>query len=210
MWLAQSQAAERDGAHRRLRSSCRSLWASLGVLAVVAILGSCSGGPPSGSGTSSGPAGQRTSATTYLPNIAYASASRSEETLDLSIPATGTGPYPLVILVHGGAFKVGDKLDDGPSADAAASLAKGYATASLNYRLSGEAIFPAAVQDVKAAIRFLRANRPAARLSRSSERPATRRPSSTIRPSATPGRRARSRPSSTGMARPTSSRWIVR
>jgi acetyl esterase/lipase len=106
---------------------------------------------------SSIPAGRPTSAPTYLPNIAYATASRSE-VLDLSIPATGTGPYPLVILVHGGAFTVGDKLDDGPSADAAASLAKGYATASLNYRLSGEAIFPAAVRDVKAAIRFLRAN----------------------------------------------------
>jgi acetyl esterase/lipase len=155
-----------------------SLCALLGTLALVAILAACSGGSPasssapSGAGTSSSPptvsgtassatssspAGHSTSAPKNLTNVAYGTKSRSEM-LDLSIPTAGNGPYPLVILVHRGAFKVGDKLDDGPSADADASLSKAYATASLNYRLSSEAIFPAAVQDVKAAVRFLRAN----------------------------------------------------
>lgn len=150
-----------------------SLRAMLGTLALASMLGGCTGAPASPSGTitaatataspaagtsiPSSPTGIPISAPKYLRNIAYATASPSEA-LDLSIPTSGSGPYPLVILIHGGAFKVGDKIDDGPNADADASLAKGYATASLNYRLTGDAIFPAAVQDVKAAVRFLRAN----------------------------------------------------
>ena len=150
-----------------------SLRALLGTLALVGMLGACSSTPPAPSGTTtaatataslatgttipSSPTGPPISAPKYHANIAYATAS-SSEALDLSIPTTGSGPYPLVILIHGGAFKVGDKIDDGPNADADASLARGYATASLNYRLTGDAIFPAAVQDVKAAVRFLRAN----------------------------------------------------
>ena len=69
-----------------------------------------------------------------------------------------TGPVPLVIFVHGGAFVGGDKSMEDPYV--APILAAGYAAASLNYRLSGEARFPAGVQDVKAAVRFLRANAP--------------------------------------------------
>jgi len=61
-----------------------------------------------------------------------------------------------VILIHGGAFEGGDK---GSRAGQAEALrASGYAVASLDYRLSGEAPFPAGVQDVKAAVRWLRAN----------------------------------------------------
>ena len=71
-------------------------------------------------------------------------------------PETGEAPYPLVIFVHGGAFLMGDKSMD--IAHIADVLAAGYAAAGVNYRLSGEALFPAAVQDVKAAVRFLRAN----------------------------------------------------
>ncbi len=93
-------------------------------------------------------------AATYS-NVAYASTSASQ-VLDIWMPEGATGPVPLVILVHGGAFKGGDKAMEG--GNVASVLAAGYAAASLNYRLSGEAPFPAAVQDVKAAVRFLRAN----------------------------------------------------
>ncbi|WP_374348126.1 alpha/beta hydrolase fold domain-containing protein [Chitinimonas sp.] len=88
-------------------------------------------------------------------NLAYA-ASSPAQVLDLYLPA-GSGPFPLVINIHGGAFLGGDKamLD---SAVLARLLAAGYAVATINYRLSGEAVFPAAIQDAKAAVRFLRAN----------------------------------------------------
>ena len=168
-----SQPRSREGDVPGVVPARPSLGALLGTLALASILGGCTGaptlpggtntaaspttGPAAGTSIPSSPTGIPISAPKYLPNIAYATAS-SSEVLDLSIPTSGSGPYPLVILIHGRAFKVGDKIDDGPNADADASLAKGYATASLNYRLSGEAIFPAAVQDVKAAVRFLRAN----------------------------------------------------
>jgi len=90
-------------------------------------------------------------------NVAYASTS-SSQVLDIWMPDGATGPVPLVIFVHGGAFAGGDKSMDVESGNVASVLAAGYAAASLNYRLSGEARFPAAVQDVKAAVRFLRAN----------------------------------------------------
>ena len=88
-------------------------------------------------------------------NLPYAGKS-SAQILDLYIPA-GTGPFPVVINIHGGGFRSGDKAMLDTSIQAAL-LSAGYAVASINYRLSGEAVFPAAVQDAKAAVRFLRAN----------------------------------------------------
>lgn len=88
-------------------------------------------------------------------DLAYAPLSKAQ-VLDLYLPA-GEGPFPLVINIHGGAFMLGGKeMLDG--AVARAFLDAGFAVASVDYRLSGEAKFPAAVQDVKAAVRFLRAN----------------------------------------------------
>jgi len=87
--------------------------------------------------------------------VHYASASASQ-VLDLWKPVDAVAPVPLIIFVHGGAFVAGDRsMEDQYIAPV---LAAGYAAASLDYRLSGEAPFPAAVQDVKAAVRFLRAN----------------------------------------------------
>jgi acetyl esterase/lipase len=88
-------------------------------------------------------------------DLAYANQSPSQR-LDLYLPAGANGPSPLVIAVHGGAFMVGDKDME---ADLVPALtARGYAVASLNYRLSSEAPFPAGARDVKAAVRWLRAN----------------------------------------------------
>lgn len=87
--------------------------------------------------------------------VAYATLSPAQ-TLDLYLP-DGPGPFPLVINIHGGGFRMGDKdMLDAPIAEAL--LAKGIAVASIDYRLSGEAKFPAAIEDAKAAVRFLRAN----------------------------------------------------
>lgn len=69
-------------------------------------------------------------------------------------------PRPLVIWVHGGGWSRGDARQSGAFADwpgvLAMLAARGYVVASVDYRLSGEAQFPAPVQDVKAAVRFLR------------------------------------------------------
>lgn len=89
-------------------------------------------------------------------DLPYAALSPAQA-LDLYWPPTGNGPFPVIMAIHGGAFMGGDKRDI-QLAPMLAGLARGYAVASINYRLSGEACFPALVYDVKAAIRWLRAN----------------------------------------------------
>lgn len=114
-----------------------------------------------------------------FPNLAYATVSPLEK-LDLYLPVQPHGRAPLVVWIHGGRFTVGDKSimprkrfgsppvpvgQFGPYQiqvpDVAALMAKGYAVVSLNYRLGTSptsAVRLMAVQDAKAAIRFLRAN----------------------------------------------------
>ena len=88
-------------------------------------------------------------------DVPYATLSPAQK-LDLYLP-DGPGPFPLVINIHGGGFRMGDKgMLDAPIAEAL--LARGIAVASIDYRLSDEAKFPAAIEDAKAAVRYLRAN----------------------------------------------------
>ena len=89
-------------------------------------------------------------------DIPYADLSPAE-TLDLYLPETGDGPFPVVIAIHGGSFAAGDKRDF-QIVPMLAALKRGYSVAAINYRLVGEAHFPAQIQDVKAAIRWVRAN----------------------------------------------------
>lgn len=73
--------------------------------------------------------------------------------LDLYLPVSTT-PSPLVVFIHGGGWYEGDKEHH----HAKSLIERGYAVASINYRLTDEAIWPAQVHDTKAAIRYLRAN----------------------------------------------------
>jgi acetyl esterase/lipase len=81
--------------------------------------------------------------------------------LDLYVPA-GEGPWPLVVWVHGGAWLTGDRklLPEtiAPLGFFERIQSRGYAVASVDYRLSAEATFPAQLDDVRAAIRWLREN----------------------------------------------------
>lgn len=89
--------------------------------------------------------------------IAYAGTSRAQK-LDLFLPRSGTKPFPVVVRIHGGAFQSGSArtATQGPAAERI--IAAGYALAAVSYRLTPEAPFPAGARDVKAAVRFLRAN----------------------------------------------------
>lgn len=91
-------------------------------------------------------------------DIPYAAES-SNQRLDIYLPEEGDGPFPTLIFVHGGAFILGDKRDE-QFLQAIDGIKHGYAVVSVEYRLAFEAQYPAAVFDVKAAIRFLRANAP--------------------------------------------------
>jgi acetyl esterase/lipase len=89
-------------------------------------------------------------------DLAYVPDGHERQKLDLYLPAQNkdSHPLPLIVWVHGGAWHAGSK-DNCLSVH---FLRYGYAAASINYRLSQHAIFPAQIEDCKAAIRFLRAN----------------------------------------------------
>lgn len=93
--------------------------------------------------------------TKYL-NIPYETISNSQK-LDIYLPNEETGPFPVIIGVHGGGFKYGNK-DGSMNQSMVNGVKKGYAVVMINYRLSGEAKFPAAIEDLKASIRYIRAN----------------------------------------------------
>lgn len=84
-------------------------------------------------------------------DIPYARVDGKTLLLDLHLPARVENP-PLVIYLHGGAWRLGDKTEVPPFL-----VDRGYAVASLDFRSSEEARFPANVHDIKAGIRFLRA-----------------------------------------------------
>lgn len=85
-------------------------------------------------------------------NIVYAEAGGKKLLLDLYMPSGKKDPY-LIVWIHGGAWRSGSK-----ESPPLGMLPYGYALASINYRLSEEAAFPAPIYDIKASIRFLRAN----------------------------------------------------
>jgi acetyl esterase/lipase len=98
-----------------------------------------------------------------IPAITYSQPSHYRPiTLDIYMPKRRGTKRPLVVYVHGGAWVAGTPrgktvLGGWPEILAALS-ARGYVVAAVSYRLDGEAHFPAAIQDVKTAIRFLRKN----------------------------------------------------
>jgi len=96
-------------------------------------------------------------------DLPYASISQAQK-LDIYLPDEGDGTFPVVLDIHGGGFEIGDKRSMHLVNSFLRGLERGYAVVGANYRLSGEATFPAGLQDVKAAIRWLRANGAAYRL----------------------------------------------
>ena len=88
--------------------------------------------------------------------LKYVSGSAAQ-TLDLYLPNGATPPHPVIVAIHGGGFAMGS-ANSGEVAPMVQGAKRGYAVACVNYRLSGEARFPAAVADCRSAVRYLRAN----------------------------------------------------
>ncbi|CDO38636.1 alpha/beta hydrolase [Novosphingobium sp. KN65.2] len=101
---------------------------------------------------------------TMTPAIQYSTPPSCRPlTLDLYRPGVDAeGGHPILIFIHGGSWARGDSRSSRPLRRfpwvLAALAATGYVIASIEYRLVGEAIWPAQAQDVKSAIKFLRAN----------------------------------------------------
>jgi acetyl esterase/lipase len=99
-------------------------------------------------------------------DLPYATADTKLQKIDLVVPRTG-GPHPVVVCLHGGAWKFGSRKElskppkkPDPQADPRCFLDRlaehGFAAASVGYRLAPKDKFPAQIADVKAAIRYLR------------------------------------------------------
>ena len=77
--------------------------------------------------------------------------------MDLLLPPRPSGQVPVVVWIHGGAFLFGSRLDGPGTGSACRALTeRGVAVALVEYRFSGEALFPACLHDVKAGVRWLR------------------------------------------------------
>jgi acetyl esterase/lipase len=112
-----------------------------------------SGGGPGGPGGSPGGLGRQElpAGVTVKRDLSYVTNGHPQQKLDLYLPQNAKN-VPLIIMIHGGAFMGGSKEMEDPTE----FLRSGFAVASLNYRLSGVALFPAQIEDCKAAVRWLR------------------------------------------------------
>lgn len=97
----------------------------------------------------------------YLPDISFKTVPGYRPLkLDLYLPPADGKDHPIVVWIHGGGFEIGNPRADWTWGDwrpvLARLAARGYLVAGVSYRLSSEAPFPAALEDVQDAVRFLR------------------------------------------------------
>jgi acetyl esterase/lipase len=125
-------------------NACGGRWVGVAAVLLTAVVAAAQPGRPD------------LSKLTVLRDIEYVPGGHERQKLDLYLPkgAPAAGARPLIVWVHGGAWLTGSK----EGCPAVRFTHDGYAVASINYRLSQHAIFPAQIQDCKAAIRWLRAN----------------------------------------------------
>jgi acetyl esterase/lipase len=92
---------------------------------------------------------------TVIKNIPYATNPAPRQNFDLHLPGPkGDQPFPLIVWIHGGAWKLGSKDWD----NVTYLLKHGYAIASIDYRFSADAAFPAQIQDCNTALNFILAH----------------------------------------------------
>jgi acetyl esterase/lipase len=92
----------------------------------------------------------------FEPDITYATVDGEELKLNLARPREAKGKLPCILVIHGGAWRAGHRNAHNDVTWRFAQ--RGYVSATLSYRFCPKHVFPAQVQDVKAAARFLRAH----------------------------------------------------
>ena len=92
---------------------------------------------------------------TVHKDLIYGQVGERKLPLDLYLPPDTSSPVPVVIWVHGGGWRGGAKGGGGRALNMSK---RGFAVVDIEYRLSGEAIFPAQIEDCKTAVRWIRAN----------------------------------------------------
>ena len=92
----------------------------------------------------------------FEKDIEYTNPDEQHLQLNMARPKTGNGPFPAIVCIHGGGFRAGTR--DGFNSLCIQLAERGYVAVTVSYRLAPKYQFPAAVHDVKAAVRWLRAN----------------------------------------------------
>ncbi|HLJ10515.1 MAG TPA: alpha/beta hydrolase [Planctomycetaceae bacterium] len=93
---------------------------------------------------------------TFEKEIEYSNPDEQHLQLNMARPKSGSGPFPVVVCIHGGGFRAGHR--DGYNALCLKLAQNGYVAVTISYRLAPKYQFPAAVHDTKAAVRWLRAH----------------------------------------------------
>ncbi len=91
-------------------------------------------------------------------DITYGIADSVALKMDIYYPKVVEGTVPAVLYVHGGGWTKGDKGTGAGATEIPELISRGYLVAAINYRLAPQYKFPAQIEDVKCAVRFLRAN----------------------------------------------------
>jgi acetyl esterase/lipase len=130
------------------RNKAASAFMAVFLLAAMLVSGCLSRGP--------GAAAPAQHPTEYL-DVTYATVNGTDLKLDLYLPENASDA-PLIVTIHGGAFVIGDKRTSIFVEDRRMAQERGYAVATVNYRLGRESAYPDGIHDVKGAIRFLRAH----------------------------------------------------
>jgi acetyl esterase/lipase len=90
------------------------------------------------------------------PDVVYRTVDKKDVKMDIALPVEGKGPYPCVVCIHGGAWRLGSRKDLGEMTKLLAE--RGYVAATIQYRLIPGSAWPAQIEDCKTAVRFLREN----------------------------------------------------
>jgi acetyl esterase/lipase len=98
-------------------------------------------------------------ASKVLSDITYCTVNGTDIKMDMYFPIKfDSNPSPVLVYIHGGAWIFGDKEINTGRADLPELLSRGYVIATVNYRLAPDYQFPSSIEDVKCAVRYLRAN----------------------------------------------------
>jgi acetyl esterase/lipase len=92
----------------------------------------------------------------FETGIEYANPDQQHLQLNLARPKMGEGPFPAILCIHGGGFRAGKR--ESYDAQCLRLAQRGYVALTVSYRLAPKYPFPAAIHDVKAAVRWTRAN----------------------------------------------------
>ncbi len=145
---------------RRAGRPARAILKSLGAGGLALLLATTAAAQPPGDRPGPGPGRPLVIPVTVQVDrdLNYAGTDDPRQTLDVYRPKSGKSRLlPVIVNIHGGAFRMGDKGMG--MAEVMGLVTEGsYAVVSINYRLSGQAQWPAQIHDCKAAIRWIRAN----------------------------------------------------